>query len=42
MSIRRFQYQIDYVHILTFKDQYKEVVSPYFAFDKILCSCWSL
>lgn len=35
MSIRRFQYQIDYVHILTFKDQYKDAVTPYFPFEKV-------
>lgn len=35
MSIRRFQYQIDYVHILTFREQYKDVVTPYFPFEKV-------
>ena len=35
MSIRRFQYQIDYVHILTFKEQYKDAVTPYFPFEKV-------
>ncbi|MFN8335836.1 MAG: hypothetical protein U0U09_11980 [Cyclobacteriaceae bacterium] len=35
MAIRRLQYQIDYVHIITFKEEYKEAVAPYFAFDNL-------
>jgi len=35
MAIRKLQYQIDYVHILTFKDQYKDIVSPYFPFENV-------
>ena len=35
MSIKRFQYQIDYYHILSFKEEYKDAVAPYFAFDKV-------
>jgi len=32
MSIRRLQYNIDYIHILTFKEEYKSLVIPYFGF----------
>jgi hypothetical protein len=35
MAIRRFHYQIDYVHILTFKEQYKDIVTPYFPFENV-------
>jgi len=35
MKIRRVQYNINYVHILTFKEEYKALVSPYFKFDKL-------
>jgi hypothetical protein len=35
MSIRRLHLQIDYIHILTFKDEYKSVVIPYFGFDNL-------
>jgi hypothetical protein len=35
MTIRRLQYTIDYVHILTFKDEYRQAVAPYFAFDNV-------
>jgi len=35
MSIRRIQYQIDYVHIITFREEYKIAVAPYFGFDKL-------
>ena len=35
MSIRRIQYQITYVHILTFRDEYKIAVNPYFIFDNV-------
>lgn len=35
MKIRRLQYSIDYVHIITFKDEYKLAISPYFAFDNV-------
>jgi len=35
MKIRRLQYNIDYTHILTFKDEYKYVVLPYFGFDNL-------
>jgi len=33
MSIRRLQYQIDYTHIITFKEEYKPIIMPYFSFD---------
>jgi len=33
MKIRRIQYSIDYIHILTFREEYKEAVVPYFAFE---------
>lgn len=33
MSIRRLQYNIDYVHILSFKEEYKNAVIRYFGFD---------
>lgn len=35
MIIRRLQYNIDYTHILTFKEEYKQVVLPYFGFDNL-------
>ncbi|MBN2745258.1 MAG: hypothetical protein JXR34_00895 [Bacteroidales bacterium] len=35
MAIRRVQYSIDYVHILTFKEEYKKAVIPYFGFDAL-------
>ncbi len=35
MKIRRIQYNIDYVHILTFKEEYKQAVIPYFGFDNL-------
>lgn len=35
MKIRRLQYNIDYVHILTFKDEYREAIAPYFGFDNV-------
>lgn len=35
MAIRRFQYQIDYIHILSFREQYKEIVAPYFPFERL-------
>jgi len=35
MPIRRLQYQIDYIHILTFREEYKLAVAPYFGFDNL-------
>jgi len=35
MTIRRLHYQIDYVHILTFREQYKNIISRYFAFEGV-------
>lgn len=35
MKIRRLQYNIDYTHILTFKEEYKQAVLPYFGFDNL-------
>jgi hypothetical protein len=35
MKIRRLQYSIDYVHIITFKDEYREAIAPYFGFDNV-------
>lgn len=35
MSIRRIQYQIDYVHILSFKDEYISAVTPFFLFEQL-------
>lgn len=35
MKIRRLQYNIDYTHILTFKDEYRAAVLPYFGFDNL-------
>ena len=35
MKITRFQYNIDYIHIITFREEYKLAVSPYFGFDKL-------
>lgn len=33
MSIRRLQYQIDYIHIITFQEEYKRAIAPYFALE---------
>lgn len=35
MPIRRLQYQIDCIHILTFRDEYKAAVVPYFGFENL-------
>jgi hypothetical protein len=35
MKIIRFQYNIDYVHIITFREEYKQAVAPFFGFDKL-------
>lgn len=35
MAIRKLQYQIDYVHILTFREEYKKAVSPFFGFQDV-------
>ena len=35
MIIRRLQYNIDYTHILTFREEYKQAVLPYFGFDNL-------
>jgi hypothetical protein len=33
MEIRRVQYGVDYIHILTFREEYKQILLPYFGFD---------
>lgn len=33
MSIRRIQYQVDYLHIITFQEEYKKAIAPYFGFE---------
>lgn len=35
MIIRRLQYNVDYTHILTFREEYKQAVLPYFGFDNL-------
>lgn len=35
MKIIRFQYNIDYTHIITFREEYKSAVSPFFNFEKL-------
>src|SRR4051794_6356509 len=35
MKIRRIQYQIGCTHVLTFKDEYKPAVTPYFPFENV-------
>jgi hypothetical protein len=35
MKIVRIQYNIEYIHILTFREEYKQAVVPYFSFDKL-------
>jgi hypothetical protein len=35
MKIRRIQYNIYYTHILTFKEDYKKLASPFFAYDNV-------
>ncbi len=35
MKIRRLQYNIDYVHIITFREEYKQAIAPYFVFDNL-------
>lgn len=35
MKIRRLQYNIDYTHIITFREEYKQAVLPYFGFDNL-------
>jgi hypothetical protein len=35
MKIRRLQYNIDYTHILTFKEEYKSAIIPYFGLDNL-------
>jgi hypothetical protein len=35
MSIRRLQYQVDYFHIITFKEEYRKAVAPYFSFEDL-------
>jgi len=35
MKIRRIQYNIDYVHIITFREEYKLAIVPYFGFDNL-------
>jgi len=35
MKIRRIQYNIDYTHILTFREEYRQAVLPYFGFENL-------
>ena len=35
MKIRRLLYNIDYTHIITFREEYKQAVLPYFGFDNL-------
>jgi len=35
MKTRRIQYSIDYVHILSFREEYKDAVIPYFGLDNL-------
>lgn len=35
MKIRRLLYNIDYTHILTFRDEYKAAVLPVFGFENL-------
>lgn len=35
MSIRKLQYQIDYVHILTFREEYKKAIVPHFGHENL-------
>lgn len=35
MAARRIQYQIDFNHIITFKEEYKAAVAPYFGFENL-------
>ena len=35
MKVRRIQYNINYVHIITFRDEYKNAIAPFFGFDNL-------
>lgn len=35
MKIRKVGYNIDFVHVITFKEHYREIVAPYFNFDNL-------
>ena len=35
MEIRRLQYHIDYIHILTFREEYKKAIMPFFGFSDL-------
>ncbi len=35
MTIRKLQYAIDYIHVLTFKDHLKQLMAPYFDYDHL-------
>lgn len=35
MKVRKLQYAIDYIHILTFREQYKSLIAPYFDYDRL-------
>lgn len=35
MKIRRIQYNLGYNHVISFNDDYKSIVSPYFGWDNI-------
>lgn len=35
MSIRRIQYQIDFIHILTFNQEYRSAINGFFPFEKL-------
>lgn len=35
MKFRRLAYNIDFYHVLTFREQYKDIISPYFGFENV-------
>lgn len=35
MKVRKIQFDIDYTHILTFREEYKNAIIPYFGLDEV-------
>ena len=35
MKIRKIQYNINYSHMLSFKDEYKKITAPYFGINNV-------
>jgi hypothetical protein len=35
MKIRKIVYNIDYIHVLTFKEHYKAIIGPYFEYEPL-------